>query len=497
MLVDFRPHSRLRGKVPVDVGACVVPVIEALAESDADLSRVRVVCDWVQYRGNFRDVVDVRPILHSAGQPSGPVPLGVRDDDLEVAVDVRRSGDVELKELAAAALGGAPERVTLEDWGPGTRSCIWDFNTLYWTALDLWEKATGRGYEQALPGGESDARNRDAAGELIDDLFASWDRLAALGALPDELYVVEIGVGNGSQAKVFLDEFRDRDMAHGRGYYGRLHYLMCDYSAHVLDLARETVADHIERVSSFALDATHPRTALAFLQYKVFLVYISNVYDNLPTDEVAHLGGRTYRVETRAYLPADTAAELAESVSASTLELPALVHKLLRLGPTLLAEAAPGRFPDVDAAVEFWRRIWAALRIEERYVPLAGLDTYRLAPPRNGVPALTGELLRPLLESGADVRMHVNNGALASFVDSLMLLHPFGKLVCHDLFVTEIDGCRTRFRGPGKYEGSVVNWINGPLLAHVGRRRGFDVQYEKFRHRTGGNVVTMTAQARD
>ena len=50
---------------------------------------------------------------------------------------------------------------------------------------------------------------------------------------------------------------------------------------------------------------------------------------------------------------------------------------------------------------------------------------------------------------------------------------------------------------PGKYDGSVVNWVNGPLLAHVGRRMGFDVTFEDFRHRAGGHIVTMTAQPRD
>jgi hypothetical protein len=58
------------------------------------------------------------------------------------------------------------------------------------------------------------------------------------------------------------------------------------------------------------LDATRPRTALGFLRYKTFLVYISNVYDNLPTDEVAQIGGRTYIVQTRAYLTQEAAAEI-------------------------------------------------------------------------------------------------------------------------------------------------------------------------------------------
>jgi hypothetical protein len=42
-----------------------------------------------------------------------------------------------------------------------------------------------------------------------------------------------------------------------------------------------------------------------------------------------------------------------------------------------------------------------------------------------------------------------------------------------------------------------VNWLNGPLLAHIGRRRGFDVDFQRFAHRTGTNIVTMTAQVRD
>lgn len=499
MLVDFRPHARLRGPDPLDLTAALAPVVAALREDSADLGKVRLVCDWVQYRENFRDVVEIRPILDRPLRPPSVdplvVPAGVREDELEVAVDVRRCDQVPLQELTAALLaqrsGGAPGRVLLEDYAPGSRSCIWEFNARYWKDLELWERATGRGYEQALPGGESDARNRAAAAELIGRLFDVWDRLADTSALPDELYVVEFGVGNGGQAAVFLDEFRAMDARRGRGYYERLHYLMCDYSPHVLELSRAAVAGHEARVSLLTLDATHPCRTLGFLRFKVFLVYVSNVYDNLPTDEVAQLGGRTYQVQSRAYLPAPAAESLARSVSAPVGALPALVHKLLRLGPALLADAAPAHFADAAAAVEFWRGAWRAVRLEERYVPLAGLDLYDLAP------AVGGEMLRPLLESGADLRMHVNNGALASFVDSVALLHPFGTLICHDLFVTDVQAYRSTFRGPGKYDGSVVNWVNGPLLAHVGRRHGFDVHYAPFAHRSGGNITTMTAQVRD
>lgn len=500
MLVDFRPTGRLRGKKPVDVTAALGPVLDALAEDSVDLSRVRVVCDWVQYRNNFREVVDIRPILaaHGADSVLEPVPLAavVTEDEMEVAIDVRRSPDVPLnkltRDLIRASYGDAePSRIHLEPWLATSASMIWDFNALYWKALDLWEQTTGQAYESALPGGQSDARNRDSVREIIIDLFALWDSLAERNALPEELYVVEIGPGNGNQATTWLDEFVELDRKHGKEYYRRLHYLMCDYSPHVLQLARAAVAHHTDHVSSFVLDATQPRTALGFLRYKVFLVYISNVYDNLPTDEVAQLGGRTYIVQTRAYLPKEAAAEIGQLVSTQPDGLPELIRKLLRLGPALLAEAAPAQFTSVEVAVEFWRRTWEALRLEERYLPLAGLDLYQIAP------TVSGEMLRPLLESGATIRMHVNNGAVASFVDTIPLLHPYGRLICHDLFVTDVHAYRTGFRGPGKYDGSVVNWLNGPLLAHIGRRKGFEVDYQRFAHRTGTNIVTMTAQVRD
>ena len=501
MLVEFRPHARLRAaRDPVDFGATLGPVVEALTAECGDLARVRVVADWIQYRANFRTAVSVRPFVTSATAVDGgpghdPVPPApaVREDELELALDVRRCAGLdaaELRRLTRTALRGT-DRVPLEGWGPASASCIWSFNALYWQALDVWERATGRTYEQALPGGESDARNRAAARELVDELFAVWDRLADRNALPSELYVVELGVGNGAQAAVFLDEFVAADREHGREYYRRLQYLMCDYSAYVLELARMTVAAHDRHVSSFVLDATSPRTALGFLNFKVFLVYVSNVYDNLPSDEIAQLGGRAYGVQARACLPRAACDELAAAVGATPEQVPPLVAKLVRLGPSLLADAAPNHFAGVDDAVRFWQRAWSALFLEERYVPLAGLDLYAVTP------EISGESLRPLLESGADLRMHVSNGAAASFVDTLRLLHPFGTLVCHDLFVTDLQAYRTRFAGPGKYDGSVVNWVNGTLLAQLARRRGFDVAYAPFAHRDGTNVVTMTAHVRD
>jgi hypothetical protein len=374
---------------------------------------------------------------------------------------------------------------------PGRDSCIWRFNALYWQALSGWERVTGREYEQSLPGGESDARNSEAARELILELFRIWDDLDARHALPGELYVLELGVGNGNQARTWLDEFVQLDLRHGRDYYRRLRYLMGDYSAHVLDRARQAVAHHGERVSALVVEATRPVVTLGFLAQKAFLVYISNVYDNLPTDEVARIGGHVYLVQTRAFISDDDADRIAGQFGATRAELVPLIDRLLRIGPELLSESAPAQFPDADRAVSFWQSAWDALRLRERYVPFEGLDNYLVSP------SLTGEILRPLVEAEGDVRMHVSNGALSSFTGTLPLLHPFGRVQCHDLFLTSGRQYRSGFYGPGKYDGSVVNWVNGPLLQLVANRRGFGVQFTPFRQRPGSNITTLTAQARD
>ena len=486
--IDVRAADRLRAKTPLDLAPVLAAVTEAVRDSQLDLGKLRVVCDWVQYRQSFRTVADVRRIMPGALQSNG-------GESYEIALDLRRATGVEnlAGEIKAAIAHTGDAGQYLEDWRTGTSSVIWDFNGLYWNALGLWEEATGREYEQALPGGETDARNAEMARALILKLFKTWDDLAVRKALPEDLHVLELGVGNGNQAKVWLDEFLKLDREHKRDYYSRLHYLMADYSPHVLERARENVKEHAARCSSLVMDARVPTQTLGFLRSKAFLVYISNVYDNLPTDEIVRIGGHMYMVEVRAYIPHEVAGQIAASVGISAKELPDLVNRLIQLGPELLSRATPERFPKgPHDAVNFWQTVWEAVRLEERYVPMEeGLDAYRIAE------GIRGELLRPIVNAIGDVRMHISNGAAASFLDSLPLLHPFGILQCHDIFVTDAGQYQRSYRGPGKYDGSVVNWVNGAVLAAVGRRNGYEVQYETFTHRTGSNIMTLIARVQE
>lgn len=479
MLIEARLGRHLARAAAV--GSPAAAALLALAgEGVLDPGRTRAVLDWVQYRHSFRPPVMERAVVDRHAGTA-----------VEVAVDLRRLDPDRALEELRAGLDLQAAGVELEEWTPLSRSCIWRFNSLYWQELELWEKVAGRGYAQALPGGESGGTDPSATRASIEELFSVWDGLAERHALPDQLTVLELGVGNGEQAKVFLDELRALDATRTGGYYRRLQYLMGDYSAHVLDRARHTVADHGERVSTLVLDAARPRTTLRFLDGKVFFVYISNVYDNLATDELAVLDDVIYLVEVRAELPVAAAGALVAEMGLRAEELAPLAARLLRLGPRLLSETVPEAFPDETVATAFWQRLWAGLRLAERYVPLGPLDCYEIAG------GLSGEVLDQLADGHGDVRFHASNGAIESFLDTVPLLHPLGSLVSHDLFVTDLGEYHEAFHGPGKYDGSVVNWVNGPLLQMLAGRRGFHVELAPFHGRSASPISTARARARD
>jgi hypothetical protein len=496
--IDVRSLDRLQGKNAYELGPVLSTLAEAVKGSGLDPARLRVVCDWLQYRHNFRDAVQVRSIQPSALEVARPLRGASMNgngahDSFEIAIDLRRAKPEQIERAIAGIAEGneaAKSRRYLEEWHRISDSCIWDFNSLYWNALGLWEQATGQEYEQALPGGESDARNAEAARDLILELFRIWDDLSVRKALPQDLHVLELGVGNGNQARVWLDEFQRLDREHRGEYYRRLHYLMGDYSPHVLERARENVNEHADHISSLVLDARTPSRTLGFLRGKAFLIYISNVYDNLPTDEVVRIGGHVFNVEVRAYLSGTASNTIGETFGIPPHEIPELVTRLLQLGPELLSRAVPHLFTEPVTAVKFWGDVWESLRLEERYVPIEGLDIYDVAP------GVGGEVLRPVIEANGDLRMHISNGAAASFLDSLPLLHPFGMLQCHDIIITDVEQYRRSFRGPGKYDGSVVNWVNGPLLAAIARRKGYEVAFRSFQ-RSGSNIITLTSRVQD
>ena len=62
------------------------------------------------------------------------------------------------------------------------------------------------------------------------------------------------------------------------------------------------MAHHGDHVSGVPLDALNPFKSLAAHRFKIMYVHLTNVYDNLPFDDLVRRDGKLYLVEVRAYL---------------------------------------------------------------------------------------------------------------------------------------------------------------------------------------------------
>jgi hypothetical protein len=473
---------------PEDLQTILPALAEAAEAVDLDHSRLAAVLDWVQYRRNFRAPVMVRPFGRTPG-----VNLDAPDLPLaEIAIDVRRAKDVpydvlvrDIVDRLSKALGLIPDVhqcIHLEDWVRPSKSVIWSFNRSYWRHLGAWDETFQKDYASALPGGVSDGTNRGFWAEQIETFMQTLDRLDEWSELPDEIHVLEFGVGDGQQAKVWLDEFAKACELRGRDYLDRIRYLMADYSPHVLARATQRVASYAPLVKCLELDFRNPIHGLADLRGKVLFAHTCNLYDNLPTDELLRVGDRAYEPLVRASITPREIAELSATHAVPEHELVSRVQQVLRHGP----EA----FGDVAAGVRFWSDVWDAVHLEEIYEEIPAPGAIRVAP---SVELHLDELLDELPEW---TRVHAATVAVESFAQTLALLHHEGVVIAQDLFVREISQYAA-YRGPGKLEGSIVNWLNGPVFQLVGQRSGFRVTVEPFAYRQGSNTVVLSARPRD
>ncbi len=232
---------------PADIGTLLPALTEAANRCDVDHTRLAATLEWVQYRKNFRvpghgppvPVARRRtPTATTARSPRSPSTPGAR------RTWTATSSSSSITDRLQKALGIIPdvhECLHLETWVRPSKSVMWSFNRAYWRHLAAWDSTFQKDYAAALPGGVSDGTNPDFWRTQIETFVDSLDRLDAWSELPDEIHVLELGVGDGEQALVWLDTFAALCRERGRDYLSRVRYLMADYSPHVLERASERV----------------------------------------------------------------------------------------------------------------------------------------------------------------------------------------------------------------------------------------------------------------
>jgi hypothetical protein len=478
--------NHLQGKPAGVTTHEVVDALYALLEEghleEDQFAHLRVHLDWIQYRQNFRECV--MAIKASPGrQDQSPA--------FELHIDVRQATPGGLRariqqtvgELSGESQTGS-EPVLLEEFRSFRESVAWEFNRLYWHRLPDWEQFTGRGYEQALPGGKSDANHPVAVADCVADFWTLLKDLETRKQLPEEIFILEIGVGMGTRSGLWLDRFRALDRERGTQYYPRLKFLLGDYALSTLERSRPAVREHLDVCSFVVLDALNPMKNLGFLRHKILHIHLTNVYDNLPDEEIARRDGELYAVQVRAYVKAEDARRISKECHIAVADIPRTVSRLLEGGPDYL--------DDRHLGVAFWQEIWRVMRLEERLVNLDDLSDVVL--PEGLDRSKLEELVR---KAPSDVRFHLSSGALESFRNTLPLLHPRGFLQVQDIFVKSFHEYRLGFHGPGKLDGSIVNWVNGVLLREVGERAGYDVHFAPFRYREGSRTSILYTTQRE
>ncbi len=393
----------------------------------------------------------------------------------------------ELRAVIECLASGKPESadaVLLEDFAGDSKSVAWSFNSVFWGRLGDFEKATGVNYDDSI-GGSSD-RNLDY---VRSTARAYVDRLSGRVADEERLCVVEVGVASTRRAFAFLEELKRISELQATGLYERTTYVLADYSESILQSSSAALREHHDNIEAVRIDAGDPLAALSPYVGRIAHIHVCNVYDNLPTDKVGWVGEQLYRIESRLYLPNAALESLVATHGFDPRDSDELAARLKMLatqredGLCNLLDWARDRLVEQGQArlsyVAFWMDLFSSLRAEEQYVAIRDVDELPLGEVAGLQRPL--ELLRGQFTGARSVRVHLNQHALAGFVQMLRMLHRFGTLEVVDLFVQRLVEYYERFKGPAKYDGSTVNWLNGPLFRAVAEQLGYSVRFHSFK----------------
>lgn len=448
----------------------------------ADAEPIAVQFHRVHYRHHFHPPIGVQTVIDGDAPPR--VLLRVDMKQFESPARFRLNLRAALADLAEGETARSEHKVLLEQFVPAPKSVAWAFNAEFWSRLRDFESAIGVAYDASI-GGSTDHN----LGYARAAARALYDRMTTHDVPSESVCILEIGVASTHRARTFVAELARLNDLDGRSADVRPTYLLADFSETILQRAAADLATVHPRIETVRIDASDPHAALASFAGRVIHAHLCNVFDNLPAEHVFRQGDRWYRTHTRAYVELDMLTEISRRHGLTEEDDRQLRGMLTGLGddphrsPGWLLESARQRLMargrEPLAYVRWWVDLFAALRFDERHARID--DPVELL--REHIPRLAtwNEVRRSLDAFPSDVRFHLNAAALRGFVELASLLHPQGTLEVIDLFVQRPDEYEHAFKGPAKYDGTIVNWLNGPLFRAIADELHFDVRFQPFR----------------
>ncbi len=391
----------------------------------------------------------------------------------EMAVDMGRVKEgIDLKPDAKRAVeylfGKAPIKgIPLERMTTADKSTAWKANSYYWETILLWAD-----FGSQLPTGESDSVNvpfwQDKTAQV---LIPGLKQTESRQEHPDQISFLELGAAGGETTEVVLRTLESAaiDDPVLAGLLRKTVIYLADYSKSSIDEARQRFASSAVRVEFLNGDLTHPKESFPELADKqIAFAHAGNLFDNLPTKEVAKRQGRYFEETVCLYL---------EKGSLPTIGLETGLDEagLERLMRQVLAHQAPTD----EHSIKAWESIWLnAVRFNSDYKEIKTPDAYKVV---EGPCAVNLAEIAPLVPEGEE--MFLSNHAAYTFGNVLNLMHKDGLVQILDLF----QGGRT------KLAGSMYHPVNRGVLDVVADKLGFKTTLERFNYNPKSHSSVYTA----
>jgi tetratricopeptide (TPR) repeat protein len=150
-------------------------------------------------------------------------------------------------------------RPVVQDFRPLRDSIEWELGQRYWR-----ERGAKAFISDAQPVPYVVNNDGSLSENAAQALFESLTVADRNGNLESDIYVLELGIGVGLFARLFLDSFRALCEEREANYYDRLHYVLGDYSTQMLaDACRHGIlSEHAGRYVLRQVDATCPERSL-------------------------------------------------------------------------------------------------------------------------------------------------------------------------------------------------------------------------------------------
>jgi tetratricopeptide (TPR) repeat protein len=207
-----------------------------------------------------------------------------------------------MTELLTGPLARGP---VLQELMPIWKSVPWRLSQRFWNNAGVEVFTSGEVPYVATNDGE---QSRKALELYLTSLRDAERR----GRREQTSYVLELGTGSGLFAKLFLDQLRERSRREGTEDYQRTQYLVCDYSAGLLEDTRQSgvFADHEDRVQRVHLPTMELRPALTQAAPEavgaIRAIHANYVLDSLPFTILSLRGQQVFELRIRTRLRLET-----------------------------------------------------------------------------------------------------------------------------------------------------------------------------------------------